>query len=40
MRAVDPIQTVCSARIGPAITTLGPQRISHVRTTALFALGT
>jgi mRNA interferase MazF len=36
---LDHIQTVSSGGVGAVITTLGPQRMSQVRTAVLFALG-
>ncbi len=36
---LDHIQTVSRARIGALITTVGPQKMSEVRSALLFALG-
>jgi len=36
---LDHVQTVSRARLGPVVTTLGPRRMSEVRSAALFALG-
>jgi mRNA interferase MazF len=36
---LDHVQTVSKAKIGPLISTLGPQRLREVRAALLFALG-
>lgn len=36
---LDHVQTVTRAMLGPLITTLGPQKMSEVRSALLFALG-
>ncbi len=36
---LDHIQTVATGKIGPVITTLGPRKMSEIRSACLFALG-
>lgn len=36
---LDHVQTVSRGRIGPVITTLGPRKMSELRSALLFALG-
>lgn len=36
---LDHVQTIARGRLGALITTLGPQRLTEIRTALLFALG-